>query len=221
MTKYQKLKNARVCVQCGKLPIFGKTQCQKCIDKRVIHDKIRYKKKAEKGLCVTCGKPAIFEKTQCQKCIDKRAIYDKIRYKKRAEKGLCVACKNPAIPGKTQCYICSITSSLRSRIYQIIKMYNTITTNHTSKADHTFKLVGCFILEFIEHIESQFTEGMTLENYGEWHIDHIKPLSLFDLSKEEEQYKAFHYTNLQPLWAYDNISKGNKYESTFKRRPSN
>ena len=62
---------------------------------------------------------------------------------------------------------------------------------------------------------------MTWDNHGngwygngmnQWHIDHIIPCASFDLSKEEEQYRCFHYTNLQPLWAYDNLSKGNKIQ---------
>lgn len=52
---------------------------------------------------------------------------------------------------------------------------------------------------------------MTRENYGEWHIDHIKPISKFDLNDENEQKKCFHYTNLQPLWASENIKKSDKY----------
>jgi hypothetical protein len=49
---------------------------------------------------------------------------------------------------------------------------------------------------------------MSWSNYGKWHVDHIKSCASFDLSKEDEQRKCFHYTNLQPLWAEENLSKG-------------
>ncbi len=55
---------------------------------------------------------------------------------------------------------------------------------------------------------------MTWDNYGEWHIDHIKPCALFDFTKEEQQRECFHYTNLQPLWAKDNMRKSDKYEAS-------
>ena len=58
-----------------------------------------------------------------------------------------------------------------------------------------------------EHLENQFTESMTWDNYGEWHIDHIQPLSKFNLSDDKQLNIACHYTNLQPLWAEDNIRK--------------
>lgn len=53
---------------------------------------------------------------------------------------------------------------------------------------------------------------MSWENYGEWHIDHIKPCSSFDLSDPKQQKECFNYTNLQPLWAIDNLKKSYKYE---------
>ena len=69
--------------------------------------------------------------------------------------------------------------------------------------------------EFVwKHLESKFKEGMTRENHGFrcWHIDHIKPMSSFDLRDPEEQKKCCHYTNLQPLWWWENLQKSNKYE---------
>tara|TARA_B100002019_G_scaffold231003_1_gene204515 strand:- start:405 stop:971 length:567 start_codon:yes stop_codon:yes gene_type:complete len=77
----------------------------------------------------------------------------------------------------------------------------------------TLKYVGCNANELKEHIEGQFKEGMSWDNYGlyGWHIDHIVPLAQFDLLDLEEQKKAFHYTNLQPLWAEENLKKGGGY----------
>jgi hypothetical protein len=61
-----------------------------------------------------------------------------------------------------------------------------------------------------QHLEAQFTDGMSWDNYGRdgWHIDHIRPCASFDLTDPEQQRQCFHYTNLQPLWAADNIRKG-------------
>ncbi len=74
----------------------------------------------------------------------------------------------------------------------------------------TLNLLGCSIEKFKEYIEIKFKNGMNWENYGKWHIDHIKPIAKFDLNVLEEQKECFHYTNLQPLWAIENIKKGSK-----------
>lgn len=71
-------------------------------------------------------------------------------------------------------------------------------------------LVGLSRVEIRRYLESMFLDGMSWDNYGEWHIDHIKPLSSFDLSNREQQKMCFHYSNMQPLWAIDNIRKGAK-----------
>ncbi len=78
------------------------------------------------------------------------------------------------------------------------------------KDDTTMKLIGCNLKDLKIYLENKFQKGMTWDNYGEWHIDHIKPISSFDLKDAKNQKLAMHYTNLQPLWAKDNISKGNK-----------
>jgi len=81
-----------------------------------------------------------------------------------------------------------------------------------SKSKNTMSLLGVENIEFLwKHLESTFKPGMTRENHGLWHIDHIRPCSSFDLSKPEEQVKCFHYTNLQALWAYENLSKGDRF----------
>lgn len=80
-----------------------------------------------------------------------------------------------------------------------------------NKSANTLKLIGCSIEYLKSHLESKFYGKMSWENYGSyWHIDHIRPCSSFDLSKKEEQEKCFHYSNLQPLTAKDNLKKGSK-----------
>lgn len=81
-----------------------------------------------------------------------------------------------------------------------------------SKSISTLELVGCSIDALKTYLETTFSKGMSWEDYGtgKLHIDHIVPCSVFDLSDIEEQKKCFHYTNLQMLWAIDNLKKSNK-----------
>jgi hypothetical protein len=74
-----------------------------------------------------------------------------------------------------------------------------------------FSMVGCSVSFLRRYIETKFTSGMTWDNYGEWHIDHIKPCASFDLGKKDQLLDCFNWRNLQPMWAFDNISKGSKY----------
>jgi hypothetical protein len=97
-----------------------------------------------------------------------------------------------------------LLKTLRSRLGSAIQNQNAI------KSDKTMDLVGCSITFLRGYLEAKFTEGMTWDNHGEWHIDHIKPCASFNLLDEEEQQKCFHYKNLQPLWAQENLSKGAK-----------
>jgi hypothetical protein len=81
-----------------------------------------------------------------------------------------------------------------------------------SKCKSTMKLLGCSVEECWKHLESKFQPGMTRENHGKWHLDHVRPCASFDLTKPEEQEKCFHYSNYQPLWAEQNLSKGAKLD---------
>ena len=82
----------------------------------------------------------------------------------------------------------------------------------SSKSKSTLELLGCTLDQLKQYIETLFKPGMTWGNHGKfgWHLDHIIPCSSFDLTDVEQQKKCFHYTNLQPLWAKDNIKKGSK-----------
>lgn len=97
-----------------------------------------------------------------------------------------------------------LIKTLRSRLYSALKRKD------VKKKSETLELTGCSISFLKEHLEKQFKDGMTWKNHGQWHIDHIVPCVSFNLLLEEEQKKCFHYTNLQPLWAKENLSKGGK-----------
>jgi hypothetical protein len=87
------------------------------------------------------------------------------------------------------------------------RTWNALRNNKTKR---TMEYLQCTIEEFKIHIEKQFTDGMTWENQGEWHIDHIIPLK-YENPTLEEVIERLHYTNTQPLWATDNIAKGNRF----------
>lgn len=80
----------------------------------------------------------------------------------------------------------------------------------TRKSARTFDLIGCSPTALRAHIESLFLPGMSWSNRTLWHVDHKLPLASFNLADPAQQRKAFHFSNLQPLWAKDNQSKGSR-----------
>lgn len=100
---------------------------------------------------------------------------------------------------------------LRKRLTNRVRRVINAISNGAKKHRTTMELLGCDIDFFKKYFEEKFTDGMCWERISEIHCDHIKPCCLFDLTKKEEQEKCFHYTNLQPLWAIDNMKKGGKY----------
>lgn len=78
-----------------------------------------------------------------------------------------------------------------------------------SRALHTAELLGCSVEDFKSHLESQFDEKMSWENYSNtgWHIDHIVPCAYFDLTRKSHQRRCFHWSNMQPMWSVENITK--------------
>jgi hypothetical protein len=94
-----------------------------------------------------------------------------------------------------------LAKNMSSRISQAI-------ARKGKKCERTAKILGCSLDSFRIYLESKFETGMTWENYGKvWHVDHIIPCAVFDLSKAAHQKRCFHFSNLQPLFAFDNRSK--------------
>lgn len=88
-----------------------------------------------------------------------------------------------------------------------VRMCQAMRSAGVYKSDRTLVLIGCTSSQLKKHIESKFLPGMSWENRKLWHVDHMVPIAAFDLATEDGQKAAFHYTNLQPLWAKDNLKK--------------
>lgn len=127
---------------------------------------------------------------------------DHSRIAARNEKARLRVAKNPQI---------NKSNKLRCNLYKCL-------TRERTTDRFCLKHIGCTKQQLRCHLQSKFTEGMTFENYGQyWELDHIKPLSLFDLTNDDQYMLASHYTNIQPLWRLDNLLKSNKYIESIKQ----
>ena len=178
-----------------------KKRCSKCFIEKNINEfnndnrpSAKFGKRSE---CKDCGKIIRLEYYSKKEIKEKKKKYlieytknnlDKIRRR-----------RNEWFKKKTnEDVLFRLSRNLRNRIYKTIKNSNL----------KTEELIGIELEEFILYLESKFEKGMTWENYGDWQIDHIIPLS--SGKNEYELYSLCHYTNLQPLWKLDNIKKSNK-----------
>lgn len=152
-------------------------------------------------LCVTSEKRRnpeqrkVSQKASRTRNIEKIRARDRARYAKNPEKN-----KNRVSLKLKSDPIYKLSHTIRTRINRAIAI--------EQKVGSAVRDLGCSIPELKQYLENQFQPGMTWKNQGKWHIDHIKPLSKFDLTDREQFIYACHYTNLQPLWAFDNLSKG-------------
>lgn len=128
-----------------------------------------------------------------------KAIYDKI-YRQENKLKIAKQKKEWSIKNKNNLEY-KIAKNLRRRIHHVLK--------DNYKSDNTISLLGCSINEFKSYLELLFEDGMTWDNYGlyGWHIDHIIPCYIFDLSDSEQQKECFHFSNMRPLWAKDNLTR--------------
>ena len=99
-----------------------------------------------------------------------------------------------------------LIANFRTAIYTVLK------ENNLNKYGHYFEILQYSPEDLVKHLEKQFEDGMTWKNYGEWHVDHILPITYFNLKEvgDEEFLKCWGLDNLQPMWGEENIKKSNK-----------
>lgn len=148
----------------------------------------------------------------------KKKAYEKMRYANNKERHKAVVKRYRSKPGvaeKLRAYRRALMQTIDYKIKNNTKIrIRRLIGRSSDRGSKTFDRVGLPNVEALKkHLEGKFKPGMNWENYGfrGWHIDHIKPLSKFDLTDPKQLEKAFHYTNLQPLWWHENLSKGNRF----------
>ena len=152
-----------------------------------------------------------------EKILEKKRLYRIKNKEKEAERERLYRIKNKQIVSeRKKLYRAKRIESINFRLSQAIRgrIRSAIKSRKCCKTSRWETLLSCSIAHARQYLESQFLPGMTWENHGldGWHIDHIKPCASFDLTDPEQQKACFHYTNLQPLWATDNLSKGKKVD---------
>lgn len=192
-----------------KLHKEGKRRCRHCEEIKLYEDfqsdsssRVYYNKKT---YCKECAKEKwTNEYRRSDDYKKKKAVWDKTYHKKHRSK--LNAKQRERYSNDLEFKLKLI---LRNALNKRLKL-------NIDKKQSVLILTGATITELKEHLESQFTEGMSWDNHGKkgWHIDHIRPCASFDLTNEEEQKKCFHYTNLQPLWWYDNLTKSDSWDGT-------
>jgi len=216
-------KTKQCCKKCGGSSFCIhdkiKSQCRECGGSSFcIHDKLKYNCRDCDGsnFCIHDKR-----KYQCRDCDGSNfCIHDKVKSRCRDCDGsaICIHDKN-----KYQCRDCDgsaicIHDRRKLRCRECDPMgYTTELVRNTvryalksNKSKKSIEYLGCSILAFREHIEKQFIDGMSWENQGAWHIDHRIPIK-YNNPTDEEIIERLHYKNCQPLWACDNLKKGNRY----------
>lgn len=136
------------------------------------------------------------------KILERGRIYDRLRSKCQNRKAWAKNYRKEKIKIDP-----SFAMSMRLRI----RIANALKRRGAYKSESTENLLGCKWDFFLKWIEGKFKEGMSWDNRNLWHIDHIRPCCSFNLTDSEEQKQCFHYTNLQPLWAKENLIKNGRY----------
>ena len=200
------------------------SDCSKANSKRASAENRRHQQQAGATMhCRTCAQTKaaasfVPGKTQCRLCsnsVRQFRRHNDTRFKLEVSVDARLHC----------CWQCLRTSSdVEGREQEKCRnrLNDAIRRQKGAKSEMTTSLIGCSWEKLMDHIESQFHlwPGMSWDNMNEWHIDHRQPCKSFDLREVAEQRKCFHFSNLQPLWACDNLAKGARLDWTPDDAPS-
>lgn len=198
-----------MCVKCSKTSSYRRDMCVSCYRAFLLLNR------DETYTCSECGGNihSSNDSKLCRKCYHYQYMNN---YIKTANNKIKIQARNSKYKKNNRAKISEaqrerekfdINFALKRRLRH--RMYMAIKNKNDASA---VRDLGCSIEEFKLYLESKFQPDMSWDNYGlyGWHIDHIVPLANFDLTDPEQFKKACHYTNLQPLWAQDNLQKGDK-----------
>lgn len=151
------------------------------------------------GGCIICLRDAV---KRAKRSGGPRRVKESARVRKalRLKKKAGGRCREAEVKRKKKY---KLENNLRTRLRTALK--------DGAKVGSVIRDLGCSIVEFKTYIAAKFQDGMSWDNHGEWHLDHIKPLASFNLTDRTQFLQAFHYTNYQPLWAAENLKKGAKH----------
>jgi hypothetical protein len=153
------------------------------------------------GACITCVRNCVKRRLGEKGAYWRRQL--EAKYKRRYN-----------TPEKRKAWNNRYKTNIKLKLAVYLRARINIAVRNNNRAGSAVRDLGCTIAEFKAYIEAKFTEGMSWDNYGKWHLDHKKPLALFDLSDREQFLAACHFSNFQPLWATENIAKSAKYSPT-------
>ena len=182
---------SKICIKCGKRKSIGNfMKCKKHYLKNKNKTEYYYR-----GECLECYRvlSSYRYKAWLKNNRPKKNKYEREYVKKKIQSDIGF----------------KIARNLRNRLWKVLRPKTII------NSESAINLLGCTIKEFRKYFELQFADGMNWDRYlnGEIHIDHVRPCASYNLTDPEQQRQCFHYTNLQPLWARDNYSKGSKVAS--------
>jgi hypothetical protein len=219
----------KVCKRCGEEKEFHenplrKYACKECIKKdqketynrnRVKIREQQKKYKEENREKINRNQNEAAKKNKDKKAKTDKAYYEKNkghikervkRYERENRKEVSESKRVYALNKRKEDINFKLAGVLRARLNTAIK--------RRQKSGSAVRDLGCSIEELKKYLESKFQLGVSWDNHGEWHIDHIRPLASFNLEDRQQLLEACNYTNLQPLWAHDNLVKSDKLEVT-------